>query len=282
MRVNLAKSAGFCFGVKRALEIGFKTAKSGKKVYMLGEIVHNEEVVRRIESSGIKKIGKLNKTGSGILLIRAHGSSLATFAKAAGLGYQIIDATCPMVKEIHKIAQEMENKGHRIIIIGDKKHDEVRGIAGQLKTKSLVIDGIMGIPLEKIRKIRKAAVVAQSTQNLSQVLKIVKILKKYIPDLSFFNTICKPTRTKQDEIRSMPMVNDVMIIIGSKTSANTKRLYEISRSLNKKSWWVSSKKEIKPAWFKGAKSVGVTAGASTPEYAIKDIVGFIRSLPSRA
>jgi len=278
MRINIAKSAGFCFGVKRALEIAIKTAKCGKKVYMLGDIVHNEDVVRQIEASGIKKIGKLNRTKSGALLIRAHGSSLGTFTKAASLGYKIIDATCPMVKEIHRIAKEMQKKGYKIIIIGDKEHDEVRGIAGQLKDKALVIDGIENIPLGKIKQFKKAAVVAQSTQNLNAVLKITDILKTHIPDLVFFNTICKPTRTKQDEVKNMPLENDVMIIIGSKKSANTKRLYEISRSLNKKSWWVNSKDEIKPAWFKGAKSTGITAGASTPESTIKDITSYISSL----
>ncbi len=278
MRINLAKSAGFCFGVKRALEIAFKAANCKKKVYMLGDIVHNEDVVRQIEASGIKKIGKLNKTKSGALLIRAHGSSLDTFTKAASLGYKIIDATCPMVKEIHRIAKEMQKKGYKIIIIGDKEHDEVRGIAGQLKDKALVIDGIDSIPLKRIKKFKKAAVVAQSTQNLNAVLAITDILKTRIPDLVFFNTICKPTRTKQDEVRDMPLENDVMIIIGSKKSANTKRLYEISRSLNKKSWWVNSKDEIKPAWFRGAKNTGITAGASTPESTIKDITGYISSL----
>jgi len=278
MRINVAKSAGFCFGVKRALEIAFKTARSNRQVYMLGDIVHNEDVVRKIEKSGIKKINALKKTKSDILLIRAHGASQDTLMKAAKLGYHIIDATCPMVKEIHKIVKEMHQEGYKIIVIGDKNHDEVQGIVGQLKNRVLVIDSINSIPLVKIRKIKRACVVAQSTQNSKNVLKIVDILKSYIPDLKFFNTICRPTRTKQEEISSMPLKNDAMIIIGSKNSANTKRLYEISRLLNKKSWWVNSGKEIKPAWFKGARSVGITAGASTPEGTIKDIVKYIRSV----
>ncbi|MFH0855597.1 MAG: 4-hydroxy-3-methylbut-2-enyl diphosphate reductase [Candidatus Omnitrophota bacterium] len=279
MRVNLAKSAGFCFGVKRALDIAFTTARTGKKVYMLGDIVHNEAVVKEVEKSGIKKIARLKKTKTGILLIRAHGSSLKTLAKAAKLGYEIIDATCPMVKEIHKIASDAQNKNYKVIIIGDRKHDEVHGIAGQLKEKALVIDGINNIPLRKIKRIKKAAVVAQSTQSLKTVLKITGILRKHIPDLMFFNTICKPTRTKQKEIMSMPLENDAMIIIGSKKSANTKRLYEISRSLNKNSWRVNSRNEIRPSWFKDVKSVGITAGASTPKKTIQDIINYIRLLP---
>jgi len=278
MRINIAKSAGFCFGVKRALEIAFKAAKLRKKVYMLGDIVHNEDVVKEIKKAGIKKITRLNRTKSGALLIRAHGSSLGTLIKAAKLGYAIIDATCPMVKEIHGIANQMQQKGYRIIIIGDKKHNEVRGIAGQLKGKALIIDAINNIPFKKIKRLKKAAVVAQSTQNLDKVLQIAQMLKARIADLVFFNTICQPTRTKQEEIKRMPLENDVMIIIGSRKSANAKRLYEISLALNKKSWWVNSRKEIKPAWFKGARQVGITAGASTPEYTIKDITNYIRSL----
>lgn len=277
MRINTAKSAGFCFGVKRALDIAAKITKGSGRVYMLGDIVHNEDVSRRIEKSGIKKINRLKKISSGILLIRAHGASQDALMQAARLGYQIIDATCPMVKEIHKIVKEMHQKGYAIIVIGDKDHDEVQGIVGQLKAKTLVIDNIKHIPLAQIKRFRRACVVSQSTQNLNNVLKIVGVLKNYIPDLKFFNTICRPTRTKQEEIRSMPLKNDVMIIIGSKNSANTKRLYEISRSLNKKTWWVNSPKEIKPAWFKGSRSVGITAGASTPEDTIRDIVKYIRS-----
>jgi 4-hydroxy-3-methylbut-2-enyl diphosphate reductase len=280
MRVNIAKSAGFCFGVKRALEIAFKTSTIGKKVYMLGDIVHNENVVKEINKTGIKKISKLKKGNRGALLIRAHGAPIKTFTKAKELGYEIIDATCPMVKEIHSIVKDMQSKGYKIIIIGDKKHEEVFGIAGQLIRKALVIEDLTDIAPGKIENIRKACVVAQSTQNLEKVLKIVNILKKYIPDLEFFNTICRPTRTKQEEIRNLPLKNDAMIIIGSKKSANTKRLYEISRSLNKKSYWVNSKKEINPRWLKGVKSIGITAGASTPKYTIKDIASYIRSIPN--
>jgi 4-hydroxy-3-methylbut-2-enyl diphosphate reductase len=237
-------------------------------------------VVREINKSGIKKINKLKRQNPGALLIRAHGAPIKTFVKAKEFGYEIIDATCPMVKEIHSIVKDMQNKGYKIIIIGDKKHEEVFGIAGQLRKKAIVIDDLSDIVPVKIGNIEKACVIAQSTQNLEKVLKIVNALKKYVPDLEFFNTICRPTREKQKEIRDLPLKNDAMIIIGSKKSANTKRLYEISRSLNKNSHWVNSKKEINPRWFKGAKSIGITAGASTPKYTIKDIAGYIRSIPN--
>ncbi len=277
LKINLAKSAGFCFGVKRAIELAFKIASSGKKVCMLGDIVHNEKVAEQIRKAGVKKITKLSPAKGRILLIRAHGIGADVIRRASGLGYKIIDATCPMVREIHKIAVDMEKARRKIIVIGDKEHDEVRGIVGQLKAKPLVIDGVNNIP-GSIKKIKRAGVVIQSTQNMDEALKIMRKLKKTIPDLKFVNTVCRPTRIKQREIKIMPAQNDVMIIIGSKNSANTRRLYEIAKSLNRRSYWVNAKEEIKPEWLGGAKKVGVTAGASTPASTIREIVEYLSSI----
>jgi 4-hydroxy-3-methylbut-2-enyl diphosphate reductase len=282
MQINLAKSIGFCFGVKRAIDITFNTATLGKKVYMLGDIVHNEIVSKQIQKAGIKKIKKLSQGKNKILLIQAHGIPLETIGEAVKLGYEIIDATCPMVKEIHSIAQKMEQKGYRIIVVGDKQHDEVRGITGHLKNKALVVDHIKHMPLKSFEKIKNGCVVVQSTQNLENAQEIVKRLKRYIKNLEFFNTICRPTRIRQEEIKKMPLENDLMIIIGSKNSANTKRLYEISKSLNKRSYWINSVKEIKQKWFRQANSVGVTAGASTPDSTTQEIIKYIHSRLNRA
>lgn len=274
----MAKSAGFCFGVKRALDIAFKTAKSGNRVYMLGDIVHNEDVIKEIKKAGIKKITRLSRNKEDILLIRAHGASKHTIQKALSFGYTIVDATCPMVKEIHKIAKIMEEKGYTIVVIGDREHDEVQGIIGQLKNKAIIIDNAGNIPFEKIKRLKKTAVISQSTQNLENVLEIVKLLNRNSKKIKFFNTICRPTRMKQEEIKNLPLENENIIIIGSKTSANTRRLFEIARSLNHRTYWVQSKKEINPLWFRDARSVGVTSGASTPESATQDVIKFIENL----
>ncbi|MDD5618193.1 MAG: 4-hydroxy-3-methylbut-2-enyl diphosphate reductase [Candidatus Omnitrophica bacterium] len=276
MKINVAKSAGFCFGVKRAIKIAYETLRNKNKVYMLGNIVHNEDVAKELHKAGINKIKKLSRGRDRILLIRAHGVSRKISDKAIRLGYSIVDATCPMVKEIQKLAIENERKGYKIIIIGDKQHDEVRGIMGQLRNNAIVIDNIKNIPIKKIKNIKKAAIVVQSTQNIEKVTKVVDLLKRYIKELRFFNTICRPTRTKQQEIKIMPLENDVIIIIGSKASANTKRLYEISKSFNKNSYWVNSKNEIKKEWFKNAKNAGITAGASTPNSTTKEIIDYIK------
>jgi len=277
MKINLAKTAGFCFGVRRALEIALSAVRSGKEIYMLGDIVHNEDVVRQMRNAGIKKINTLSMRPAKTLLIRAHGTGVSVIKQAKKFGYKIIDATCPMVKEIHNIAKGMEKQGYRIIVIGDKNHDEVRGIIGQLKTKAIIIDTAKPVPLKQIRDIPKAAVVVQSTQNEEKVLRTVGVLKNRIKKLRFFNTICQPTRMKQKEIQALALENEVMIIIGSKTSANTKRLFEISRSLNKRSYWISAKKQLRPAWFKNAKTTGITAGASTPDSTTQEIIRQIKN-----
>ncbi len=278
MKINLAKSAGFCFGVKRAINLAYKTAKTQDNVYILGDIVHNEDVVKEIISAGIKKTGKLTRGKGRTIIIRAHGAPKKTFEKALSLGYNIIDTTCTMVKEIHKIAEEMEDNGYKIIVIGDRDHDEVKGIVGHLRNKALIIDNPGKIPFSKLNKSNRFCVVVQSTQNIENVNKIVGLLRKKIKNLKFFNTICKPTTFKQKEITELPLKNDVMIIIGSKTSANTKRLYEISRSLNRRSYWIQSRSEINPSWFRNAKSVGVTSGASTPDAATDSVIAYLRSI----
>ncbi|RJP28081.1 MAG: 4-hydroxy-3-methylbut-2-enyl diphosphate reductase [Candidatus Omnitrophota bacterium] len=280
MRINIAKSAGFCSGVKRAISIAFETARNKKSVCMLGDIVHNEDVTRNIQRIGVQKISKLGKGRDKILLIRAHGAPQKIIFEAIKSGYEIADATCPMVKEIHKIAKEKEKEGCDIIVIGDKNHEEVVGIIGQLKRKALVIQNINNTRADRLKN-KKLCVLVQSTQNSEKVLSLVDHLRKINPALEFFNTICRPTRIKQAEIKEMPAQNDVMIIIGSRRSANTRRLYEISRSINKNTYWVQSGKDVKKSWFENKKSVGITAGASTPDYTTKSVVSCITKLVTK-
>jgi 4-hydroxy-3-methylbut-2-en-1-yl diphosphate reductase len=280
MKINIAQSAGFCSGVRRALKIARELAASDTEVYMLGDIVHNEDVVKELEEAGIKKIERLKLRKNKALLIRAHGASKKTYQKAKSLGYRIVDATCPKVRQIHKKAQNAKKLGYKVIVIGDKNHEEVKGITGQLKSKALVINDIKQIRQKKLKNINRAAVVVQSTQNMEKVQPIVDKLKKIINEVKFFNTICAPTKIKQEEARHMAEANDVMVIIGSKTSANTKRLYQISKSINKNTHWITSKNELKKEWFKNKKSVGITAGASTPDRTTREVEKKIKEITS--
>ena len=278
MEINLAKTAGFCFGVKRAIKMALETAEKDTPIEMLGDIVHNEEVIKQVSGKGIQKVSHISSGKEKILIIRAHGAKKKIFEDAEKLGYSIVDATCPMVTEIHNIVKKMENNGYKIIIIGDENHAEVKGIAGQLSEKPFIISSKDSIPYQETNQIKKAAIVIQSTQMIENAEGIHEALKSHIAELKFFNTICKTTKSKQAEIKTLPLENDVVIIIGSKTSANTNRLYQISNSLNENTYQVMSEKEIDPSWFKGARKVGVSAGASTPDEAIEKVVNYLKSI----
>lgn len=282
MKITIDSSAGFCFGVRRALTLALNAAVSSKNIVMLGDIVHNEDVVRSINRAGIKKINRLGRGKGKTLLIRAHGASLNTLRDARRHGYTILDATCPMVKEIHAIAKKMEKQGYTLVIIGDKNHDEIKGIKGQLLVSPLVIEAPGKIHWKQLKGTRKVAIVAQSTQTEENVSSIVGLLKKKIKNVAFFNTICLPTRLKQEKMKALPAKNDLMLVIGSKTSANTRRLYELSRKFNPATFWVQSHRDIKQEWFKGKKKVGITAGASTPQETIEAVVRQVSSFETNS
>jgi (E)-4-hydroxy-3-methyl-but-2-enyl pyrophosphate reductase len=271
MEINIAKSSGFCFGVRRAINMCKALTKGKKNVHILGDIVHNSFVVRELAEKGVKRIGKIRPSKNSILVIRAHGAPEKIFEKAKKCGYKIVDATCPMVKGIYKIAERLE-KTSKIIIIGDTGHDEVKGIAGQLKTRPIIIESPRKIPSEKLKRVKKAAVITQSTQTLDNINAIMKRLVKIIPSVKLYNTTCRTTVIKQQEIKSLPNKNGLVLIVGSPTSANTKRLYQIAKKINKKTHWIESVKDLKPAWFKRVKKVGIMAGASTPDRIVKEIV----------
>ncbi len=277
MKINIAKSSGFCFGVKRAIDISKAIANKKKKVYVLGDIVHNSFVVNELEEKGIKKIKRITPAKNSILIIRAHGAPKKTFTKAKENGYKIIDATCPKVKDIYDIAKRLE-KDNTIIIIGDNNHDEVKGIAGQLKKRPITIESPNDIPKNLIKSIKKTAVITQSTQTIENIMAIMQKLEKLLPKVKLYNTTCRTTIVKQQEIRSLPKKNDLVLIIGSKTSANTKRLYQISKKINRNTYWIESVKNLKKIWFKNIKNVGIMAGASTPDYVTNEVVEKLKEL----
>ncbi|MFH1245997.1 MAG: 4-hydroxy-3-methylbut-2-enyl diphosphate reductase [Candidatus Omnitrophota bacterium] len=272
MKINIAKNSGFCFGVRRAIKIAVNTARSRRHIEMLGDIVHNENVIKMMQKAGIKRVKRLSRGKGKTLLIQAHGIPASVYKKAKMLGYNIIDATCPMVKEIHSIVKAMEGKEYKIVVIGDKKHDEVTGINGQLKNKAVIIDEKKDLLQLKKQDIPKTAIVVQSTQDADKASALARELRLFLPKVKFFNTICKPTRQKQEEIKTMSRENDVMIIIGSKYSANTQRLYQISKLLNKRTYQVQSDKEVRKGWIAGVKSAGISSGASTPDYVTRKVV----------
>ena len=278
MKITVAQSAGFCFGVRRAIKTALDTARDGVSVEMLGDIVHNEDVVRQVETAGVSKVESLGDGTGKTLLIRAHGAAKNIVDDAQRRGYHIVDATCPMVKGIHTIVDDFYKRGLRVIIIGDADHEEVQGIKGQIDAPVIIIDSAGNIPWENLKGVEHAGVVVQSTQKVENVQAIIAALRPHIRELEVCNTICKATATRQQEIKTLPLENDVVLVIGSQSSANTRRLYEISHNLNPRSYWIQSQKNIDLSWFEGAATVGITSGASTPKKTIDEVVRFLKKI----
>ena len=275
MKVLLAKDAGYCFGVRDAVNLAYETAEKEGEVYMLGHIVHNENVVTELEKTGTKVIDDLNEVPDNKpILFRAHGTVPKIWDEAEKRGINIVDATCPLVTEIHEEVRKLAAENRRIIIIGDHGHDEVNGIMEQVQDSIVVAN-----PGEakRLRKMKKAGVVSQSTQMIENVQDIINILMTKVFDLRFVNTICFPTRRNHEQIKSLAELSDIMIVIGSFTSANSKRLTELAKERNERTYQVTCVNDLDSDWFQQSDTVGVSAGASTPDNIIKNVVTAIKS-----
>ena len=276
MKIFLAKDAGYCFGVRDAVNLAYDMAKDHGDVYMLGTIVHNEKVVDDLSKAGTKVVDKLSEVPSDKpILFRAHGTAPKVWKKAKNKNLKIIDATCPLVTEIHDEIKKLEAEGRRTIIIGDHGHDEVVGIAAQVKDP-IILANIK--EAEALRKMKKAGVVSQSTQMIENVQEIINVLMQKVFDLRFVNTICFPTRRNHEQIKKLADQCEVMIVIGSFTSANSKRLTQLALERNKRSYQVTCADDIEKIWFKNCETVGISAGASTPDDIIRDIVQKIKEI----
>ena len=269
MKIVVAKDAGYCFGVRDAVNLAHDVAEKENEVYMLGDIVHNEDVVKDLSDSGAKVVDSLDDVPKDKkVLFRAHGTIPSLWRKAEKKGQEIIDATCPLVHKIHKEVKELEEEGRRIVVIGDHGHDEVVAIAAQAKDAIIVSSSEEAL---KLRKYRKIGVVSQSTQMIENVQEIVNILISKIYDIRFINTICFPTKRNHEQIKDLARDCDVIVIIGSFTSANSKRLTKMSKTINDRTYQVTCADEIQDKWFEGCLKVGLSAGASTPDYLIESV-----------
>ncbi|MEA3287354.1 MAG: 4-hydroxy-3-methylbut-2-enyl diphosphate reductase [Candidatus Marinimicrobia bacterium] len=275
LKVKVAKEAGFCFGVRDAIEKARKTAREHGKVYMLGDIVHNERVVAQLEQENIKVVDSIADVVDAPVLFRAHGTIPELWETASRHDLKIVDATCPLVHEIHSEIKKLHEEGRKLFIIGDHGHDEVIGIQAQVPDSTVIATAEEA---QAVPRLKKAGVVSQSTQMIENVQNIIGILSMKIFDLRFVNTVCFPTRRNQGQIKELAPASDVMIIVGSFTSANTKRLLEVSLLLNPRSYMVEKVEDIDHDWFDQAETVGVSAGASSPDDLIDEVVEHLRTL----
>ena len=276
MKILLAKDAGYCFGVRDAVNLAYQTAKKEGEVFMLGDIVHNENVVKELEGSGVKVVKNLDEVPENKpILFRAHGTVPDMWKESKKRVMDVVDATCPLVTEIHEEVKQLDDEDRKIIIIGDHGHDEVNGIKEQVKD-ALVVSS----PKEamQLRKMKKAGIVSQSTQMIENVQEIINILITKVFDLRFVNTICFPTRRNHEQIKNLSEICDIMIVIGSFTSANSKRLTELAKMRNERTFQVTSAEDLDIDWFQQSDTVGISAGASTPDNIINEVLEEIKSI----
>lgn len=276
MKILVAKDAGYCFGVRDAVNLAKKSGQDYEAVYMLGDIVHNERVVSDLERSGSVVVNSVDDIPEDKpVLFRAHGTDPKIWKDAQKKKLNIIDATCPLVTEIHEEIKILESENRKTIIVGDHGHDEVMGIAAQVKNP-IIISNVD--EARTLRKMKRAGVVSQSTQMIENVQEIINVLMEKVYDLRFVNTICFPTRRNHEQIKELANICDLMIIIGSFTSANSKRLTQLSLERNKNSFQVMTEDDIERGWFNNIESVGISAGASTPDNIINNVINKVKSI----
>ena len=279
MEVRLATHAGFCFGVKRAVEQVYEQIETGKTIYTYGPIIHNEEVVKDLENKGvtvIPDIETLQKIARGTVVIRSHGVTKEIYEILEKKGLECIDATCPFVKRIHNIVQKESAAGKHIIIVGDPKHPEVEGIMSWCSGPLTVLETEKEAQELDLAPNTEICIVSQTTFNYNKFQHIVAILQKKGYNDSVVNTICNATEERQTEAKEIASEADVMIVIGGKHSSNTRKLYEICSKECANTYFIQTLDDLHLELPKSATLVGITAGASTPNKLIEEVQNYVR------
>ncbi len=272
MEIEVAKSYGFCFGVKRAIKI----AEDNPGSFTLGPLIHNNMEIERLKKDfNVTLATTLDDVSSGgSIVIRTHGVPKNDLKRLKEKGSKIIDATCPFVNKPQQIVEQMSKEGYDIVIFGDVSHPEIKGVMSYASSSVyaiLDVDDIAGLPLKE-----RIALVAQTTRKIEEYNKIINYLVPRYKEVRVFNTICNATFENQDAARELAQKADIMIVIGGKQSSNTKQLFSICKSFCKDSYHIESKEELVKEWFENKSLCGITAGASAPEWIIEEIIGKIR------
>ena len=282
MEVIRAKTAGFCFGVKRAVDTVYEQlekASESTTIYTYGPIIHNEEVVKDMKQKGVivlQSEAELDALTEGTVIIRSHGVEKAIYDKLNAKGIKIVDATCPFVKKIHNIVQKESTNGNYIIIVGNPQHPEVEGIRGWAGIKAVVVQTKEDIDKLTIPENEKACVVSQTTFNYNKFKELVEIILKKSYDVSVLNTICNATKERQTEAQCIAEEVDAMIVIGDKHSSNTQKLFEICKNACKDTYYIQTLDDLDMNQLGSVETVGITAGASTPNNIIEEVQNNVR------
>lgn len=279
MEVILAEHAGFCFGVRRAVEQVYEQAAEGKMIYTYGPIIHNEEVVKDLEQKGVQVIEteeQLAGITEGTVVIRSHGVPKKICEMIETQGLECVDATCPFVKRIHNIVETESNADKKIVIIGNAGHPEVEGIMGWSKTPAIVIESLEEAQNFVCEQGEEICIVSQTTFNYNKFQDMVEIFKEKGYNVSVVNTICNATEVRQTEAREIAAKVDVMIVIGGKHSSNTRKLYEICMQECSNTYFIQTLDDLHLDLPKSVRLVGITAGASTPNNIIEEVQNYVR------
>ena len=275
MEIKKAKSYGFCFGVKRAVEL----AQDSKNAVTLGPLIHNPlEINRLLKEYNVKYVNSIDEIDESIkrVIVRTHGISKERYKKLLDKNIEVIDATCPFVKKPQEIVEEMSKQGYDIVIFGDKNHPEIQGVMSYSIHKRVFV--VLDVEeLKNIHLKEKIAIVAQTTRKIEDYLKITNYLIKNYKEVRVFNTICNATFENQEAVRELSREADIVIIVGGKNSSNTKQLFNIAKA-NCEAYLIESEDELKKEWFLNKNLCGISAGASTPEWLVEKIISKIKEL----
>ena len=282
MNVILAKSAGFCFGVKRAVDMVYKEADRGDTpIYTYGPIIHNEEVVSDLEAKGVRVIedvDELRDAQRGIVIIRSHGVGPSVYREIQKLGFEIVDATCPFVLKIHRLVEQHSRDGERIVIIGNASHPEVAGIREWSEDAQTTIIGSREEAENfTVKDGKKVCIVSQTTFNYNKFQELVEIISEKGYDIIVLNTICNATEERQTEAARIAAEVDAMIVIGGRSSSNTQKLFEICKKECNNTYYIQTVKDLDLTCLKSIDNVGITAGASTPNKIIEEVQKNVRN-----
>lgn len=281
MNVILAKTAGFCFGVDKAVNTVYEEIKNNDgTVYTYGPIIHNEIVVSELTRLGVRVINskeELDNIKTGTVIIRSHGVSRDVRKSLDREGIKVVDATCPFVAKIHRIVEKYSSEGYKVIIAGNREHPEVTGIKGWVNGECFIIDSAEELNNIVIEEGERAVLVAQTTYNYQKFKEFVEILRKMNYSIEVCNTVCSATEERQTEALSIAQKVDAMIVIGDKHSSNSRKLYDICRSECKRTYFIETIVDLEPQPFQLFSDVGITAGASTPKKLIEEVQNYVRS-----
>ncbi len=269
MEILVARQAGFCFGVKRAIKMAEEAAGQDKEIYSLGPLIHNRQVVAKLSEQGIKPVDDLKDIHSGTMVIRSHGVGAQVLEDIEAKGLKMVDATCPFVKKAQQLANQLQEEGYKVVVVGDKSHPEVTGIVGWTRDQALVLENAE--EAKGVTRYNKIGILAQTTQPVENFLAVVRELAGRCQELRVFNTICHATGERQDAAVELANKVDLMIVVGGTNSANTQKLARLCRDTGTPTYHIETASELESQWFRGKEKIGLTAGASTPDWIIEEV-----------